>query len=338
MGNVQYSRPPFITREEMDDTDRKLLILIGGNPRTHYQDLAKQLGISKQAVHHRIRLLTEAGVLKRAVATLSVSYVDAVPVSISGRSRTNSMKRTLDRLGKSEFTRRVVVAGGNFIFVVGYLRDISDLDSYAEFVISEAEIAEPTVGIYCLDDGLMPNYPVDGSGSRKEAHRTLSPLDLKIIAVLQDDARKPVQGIAEEVNASTKTVRHHLDRMISEGCLDFQIPMDMARRGDHLIVASVRLADGASKAAIGRKILSRSFFMDQYVRTYSNITDMVHWVFWSDDIDATRNALGEVSEYEEVLSVVPHFCYNERMYPTWKDKLVEANRLASRKPSGRTAA
>ncbi|MCU0853316.1 MAG: winged helix-turn-helix transcriptional regulator [Thermoplasmata archaeon] len=247
------------------------------------------------------------------------------------------MKRTLDRLGKSEFTRRAVVAGGNFIFVVGYLRDISDLDRYAEFVRSEAEIAEPTVGIYCLDDGLMPYYPVDGSGSQKRAHRTLSPLDLKIIAVLQDDARKPVQDIADEVKASAKTVRRHLDRMVSEGCLDFQIPMDMARRGDLMVVASIRLADGASKAAIGRKILSRSFFMDQYVRTYSNLTDLAHWVFWSDDIDTTRNALGEVGEYEEVLSVVPHFCYIERLYPTWKDKLVDANRLPLSKPSGRTA-
>ncbi len=46
--------------------------------------------------------------------------------------------------------------------------------------------------IYCLDDGLWSDYPVDGIVKRKQRYRELSPLDLRIIASLKDDARKPV--------------------------------------------------------------------------------------------------------------------------------------------------
>ena len=74
----------------MDDTDRKLLILIGVNPRIHYRELAKRLGISRQAVHHRMRVLTEIGVIKGVTAGISVSYLNAVPVSVFGRSKTAS--------------------------------------------------------------------------------------------------------------------------------------------------------------------------------------------------------------------------------------------------------
>ena len=172
----------------MDDTDRKLLILLGQNARMHLQELARRLGITRQAVYKRIQALDRAGVMKGAFAGVSVRYLDAVPVAINGWSNAASMDETLDKLGESDLTRRVLVAGGNYLYVVGFLRNLAELDEYAEFVRRTAEMPEPVVGIYNLDDGLMA-YSVDGSGRRKQSYRELSPLDLRIIASLKDDAR-----------------------------------------------------------------------------------------------------------------------------------------------------
>ena len=124
----------------MDDTDRKLLILLAANPRMPLQGLAKRLAISRQAVHRRLEVLTKIGVLQGTSARVSIRYLDAVTVLVFGRSRTESIEETLNRLGVSSLTRRVVVAGGNFLYVVGYLREISELGDYVEFVTRTAEM------------------------------------------------------------------------------------------------------------------------------------------------------------------------------------------------------
>ncbi len=307
----------------MDDTDRELTLLMNTNPRIQVRELAKKLGISKQAVHHRIQVLTEKGVIRGMTAGISVSYLDAVPVGISGPSKTVSVEKALDRLGESEFTRRVVVAGGNYLYVVGFLRNVSDLDGYVEFVKRTGELVDPIVGIYCLDDGLMPGYTVDGGGEQKKAHKELSPLDLKIIASLKDNARRPVGEIAAMVGASAKTVRRHLDSMMADGSLDMNMPFDGLSGGDMFVIMHVILKDGADKRDVGRRLISRRYFRDQYIRTHSNVPNLLVWVFWSDNIAVIRRSLKETSEEEDVQSVMLNFAYLERIYPTWRDKLTD---------------
>ncbi len=306
----------------MDDTDRKLLFLITENPRVHFQELAKRLGITRQAIHRRMQVLTKTGVIQGTHAGVSFHYLDAVPVSIFGWSKTVSIEETLDGLAESEFTRRVVVAGGNYIYVVGILRNISDLDGYAEFVRRLAEMPEPSVGIYNLDDGLM-SYSVDGSGKRRQSYEKLSALDFRIIAAIKDDARKPIADIAETVGVSSKTVKRHLDEMISDGSLELNAPMDAAPGGDLLMIMHVTLRDNADKGEVGKRLLLRNYFTDQYMRTHSNLPGLLMWVFWSDKMTEIRRALKETSRDDDVLSVMLNFAYLERTYQTWRDKLPE---------------
>jgi len=265
------------------------------------------------------------------IAGISIPYLDAVPVTVFGKSMTASVEKTFDRLGESEFSRRVVVTGGNFLYVVGFLRNISELGSYVEFVKRAAEMPEPTVGINCLDDGLSPDYPVDGVGKRKQSYKELSPLDLKIIASLKDNARRPVADIADMVGASAKTVRRHLENMMSEGSLDLSMPSDLALGGDMFLVTHVNLRDGADKGEVGRRLLSKSPFQDQYMRTFSNLPSLLIWVFWSGKMTEIRKALREVGEDEDVLAVMVNFAFLERIYTTWRDKLPEVRTRPSEK-------
>ncbi len=305
----------------MDDIDRKLLVLLEANPRIHFQELAAKLGISRQAVHHRVQTLTDTGVIKGMLAGISIPYLDAVPVAVHGISRTSSIERTLDKLGQSEFTGRVVVAGGNYLYVIGFLRKISELGRYVEFVKRAADMSEPSVGIYCLDDGLMPGYSVDGSGARKDSYSELSPLDLKIIVSLKNNARRPIADIAHVVGVTPKTVRRHLEAMISDGSLAMSVPMDSQAGGDLFLIMHVSLRDGADKIEFGRSLLSKQYFSDQYIRTFSNVPNLFMWVFWSGKINEIRKALREVGEEEDVQAVTLNFAYSERIYETWRDRL-----------------
>jgi DNA-binding Lrp family transcriptional regulator len=158
---------------EMDDTDRKLMLLIYENPRIPLQEIAKRLGISRQAVNHRMQVLTRIGVFRSVRASISQHYLDAVAVAVWGRSKAASVEKNLDRLGESEFTSRAIVAGGNDVYVIGVLRSISELDGYVGFVKGVVEMPEPTVGIVCFGDGVNPDA-YDG-GIRKQSPKELSP-------------------------------------------------------------------------------------------------------------------------------------------------------------------
>ena len=315
----------------MDDTDRKLLNLICANPRIHFRELAKRLGISRQAVNHRMQVLTKIGVIQGMIAGISIPYLDAVPVAVFGISRTASIEETLDRLGESEFTRRVVVAGGNYLYVVGFLRNISELDSYVEFVKRAGEMSEPTVGIYCLDDGLSPDYSVDGGGKRKQSYKELSPLDLKIIASLKDNARRPVAEIADKVGASAKTVRRHLEHMISEGSLDFYVPWDLLPGEDMFTLMHVNLKEGADKGEVGRRLFAKYPFQTLYIRSFSNLPSFLLCILCSDRMTEIRKVVRMLGEDEDVLAIMPNLLYIERTYTTWRDKLPAALTRPSRK-------
>ncbi len=315
----------------MDDTDRKIALLISQNARIHLQELARRLGMTRQAVYNRVQALEKAGVLKGTFAGVSVGYLDAVPVVIQGRSSAPSMIETLDRLGESELTRRVLIAGGNYIYAIGFLRNLSDLDGYTEFVRQAADMSQPMVGIYNLDEELMP-YVVDGAGRRrKRSYRKLSSLDLRIIASLRDDARRSIADVAGAIGASTKTVRRHLEDMIADGSVDFDTPMDMQSGGDLFLVMHVNLKDDADRVTVGRRLLSKGMFHDQYIRTFSNIPGLLCWVFWSDDMSKIREAVKETSSERDVRSVLLNFVFIERLYPTWRDELLENAALARRR-------
>lgn len=323
--------------KEMDDTDGKLLFLLAANPRIHLKELAKSLGISRQAVHHRIQVLKETGVILGITAGISFAYLDAIPVLVFGRSRTASFEGTLDRLGESEFTRRVVVAGGNYLYVIGELRTISELDGYVEFVKRAAEMQESTVGIPCLDDSLSPGYTVDGVVERRQNYKELSSLDLKIIASLKDDARIPIADIAHLVGASAKTVRRHLEDMISGGSLELHVLMDNTSSGPILSVVHVNLKTGADKGEVGRRLLSKCPCPEAYVRAFSNLPGFLAVVFWSDKMTEIRKVFGEIGEDRDVLAVMLNFAYLERIYnTTWRDRLPEAQMRPSKRVRTRT--
>ena len=57
-------------------------------------------------------------------------------------------------------------------------------------------------------------------------------LDMKIIRVLQTDARKPIVQIAKEVNANEATVRRRIDKLLKNGVIErFTVVLDYHKLG-----------------------------------------------------------------------------------------------------------
>jgi DNA-binding Lrp family transcriptional regulator len=314
---------------EMDDTDRKLLILLAANPRMSIQEMATELRVSRQVAHRRMRALTESGVIQGMTAGISFACLDAVPVIVFGKSSARSAERLLDVLGESEYTRRVVVAGGNYVYVVGELRDISELDAYAEFVTRAAEMPEPAVGLPNLEDSLSARYKADGVSTRRLKYRELSPLEMEIISCLKDDARRPTKEIADMVGASARTVRRHLESMVSDGLLEMHAFIDSPSGGDTLLLLHVNVRPGSDKMKVGRRLLSKHFRPDAYARTFSNIPGLLVIAFWSKEMSEIRRLSRDVEEDQDVQGMMLNFVYLERVYnTTWRDKLADIRKRA----------
>jgi len=318
----------------MDDSDRKLVRLIEENPRVHLRELAKRLGISTQAAHHRMQVLFEDWPLLMLSGCVSGSYLGAIPIAVFGRSEAPLAKEALDRLGEGEFTRAAIASSGNQFFVVGELRDISQLDGYTEFVRRAANMPAPTVGIYCLDDGLCPSYPIHGVSKLKPNCKRLTALDFMIIASLRDNARRPIADICDMVGASTRTVRRHLENMISDGSLTLEMRGDPTQGGDVEALVHVSLRDGADKMEVGRRLLSKYPFHITYIRTFSNLPLFLLCVFYGNKMAEILKVLSEIGGDPDVVAVMPNISCAYRVYETWRDRL-PAIMIASAKETRR---
>lgn len=304
----------------MDDTDRKLLSLIYEDPRMPLKELAKRLGVSRQTIDHRMQILTKLGTFKTIKAEISFRcYRDMFFVSIWGVSKAASIEKVLDRLGESEFTTGVTVLGGDMVSVFGCLRSESGLEGYVDFVKQVAEMPEPTVGLVDFNDGINPAI-YDGP-KLKQDRRELSVLDFRIVALLHDDARRPLAEIANTLGVSIKTVRRHIERMRSEGSLDYHSPYDFPPGEDMQTLLFVNLRSGADKVKVGRRLLSKYPLRIAIVRSFTNIPNFLRALLSSEKMSETRRILKEVREDEDVVSVTPNLIYYEREYETswdWK--------------------
>jgi DNA-binding Lrp family transcriptional regulator len=308
----------------MDDTDRKLLSLIEEDPRMPIKDLAKRLGISRQTVSKRLQVLTKLGTFKCIKAKISHGYYgDLTFPVIWGISKATSISDTLDKLGENESTFAAAVLGGGVTLVFGCLREASELERYVESVKRVAAMPKVTVGLLSYHDGINFDFWSEGSTLSKSC-RQLSSLDLKIIASIHDDPRKPPEKIADAVGVSAKTIRRHIERMRLDGSLDFRIPVDFPPGESFFTLMFINLRSGADRVKVGRRILSRYPQRVQIVRPFTNIPDFLRALLRSDKMSEIRRIIEEVGEDEDVLSVRPNLIYFWREYETaWYYKVVQ---------------
>ncbi len=117
------------------------------NPRLPYRELADKLDLSVNAVHRRIQEMTRIGVIRAFTAKPTVAVLNGLSTITGGSSRSNDIEKTCLELGSHESTYWVSVAGGNQLYVGGYLRSINDLQGYSRFIKEMREMPDLVSGI-----------------------------------------------------------------------------------------------------------------------------------------------------------------------------------------------
>jgi len=170
-----------------------------------YREIAEKMDLSITAVHNRIQILVDMGVIRKFTASLSIIAQNAIHILIYGVSKVISINNVKAKLENHGNIYWLAVAGGNTLYVGAYLRNIAELDALVKFVRETAEMPEPTVG--------LTGSPIPAALKNIQIKTALCELDYKIIRSLKENSRKPISNVADEVGVSVKTARRRLDYM-----------------------------------------------------------------------------------------------------------------------------
>jgi len=309
----------LVDRLYMDETSYRLCQLLMMDPRMQHRDLADRLGLSIQAVHRRFQCLTDEGILAGFTADVSMDYLKAIRVCVWGRSKAQTMDDVLQPLCINDSTLEIFLGSGNFIYVVGLLRNLTDLESFTEHVVKAGQIQDAQVGIegYGLVSGIKV---IRGRTTQGEP----TALDYRIINALHRDARKSMTKISDELGISIKTIRKRLAKLINDGLIEFSVDWRTGEAGGIVSMMMIELRDDAIKDEVGLRIIKpgRTYIL---LGTCSNLPNMVFLLAWAKSIQEMGRLTDEVRKEEGVRSIMPHILTKKyRSYDTWRDKVLAA--------------
>jgi Lrp/AsnC family leucine-responsive transcriptional regulator len=291
----------------MDEIDILNIKMLFGNSRLTYRELANATNMSISAVHKRIKSLEDGGIINTYTARPSVMALKILWIMIFGTSKARSMQLISKELGQHESTEFVAIAGGKFLYVSAFLRDISELQDYSSYVSTIAQISQPTVGIINVPYMMAP--------------KPLTTIDYKILKALNRDARKSITDIADNVGLSAKTVRKRLDRMIENKLALFSIEYTPLFENSFITVFHLFLKEGTDMNSTCQHINEKYSQNVIHCFSFSNIPNFITITSWAKTAQDSQKILKEL-QTESFKDVIPHIFFSVRWYECWIDKLL----------------
>ena len=297
----------------MDRTDIILCELLLADSRTSYRELADKLGLSVNAVHKRIQMMMDIGVIREFTARLSLSGLQGLTVVMFGKSEPLSLdevKRDLQASGKVYW---LAVTGADFLIVGAYLKNLGELESCIRFVKETCHMASPFIGI-------MAPAPLPHPD---EASKGMQKIDYKIVASLHSNSRKTISQVAAELSLSAKTVRRRLAWMERNQLLEFSIDWYPDASNDIMTLFQIFVTPGNETWKIGTKMV-RDFSPNfLFPMLFNNAPEVFFAFVWTPTTKELRQLCESLDKYEGVQRIVPNIIYSGFIFETWRDRIIE---------------
>jgi DNA-binding Lrp family transcriptional regulator len=295
----------------VDKIDVILCQMLLANSRLSYRELAEKLNLSVTAVHNRIQVLIDIGIIRKFTARPTIFAQNAINIFIFGTSKTKLLRDLKPKIEKQGSIYWLAVGGGNVLYIGAYLKNIAELEPLVSFIKETAEMPEPTVGITFS--------PIPSTLKNIKIETQLCDLDYKIIHSLKDDSRKAISDVAEELEISAKTVRRRLDRMMKNYLIELSIGWYPDASNDIISAFHVSLKPDADKNT-PNLILQKHYPNALFYWGFSNVPNCYIFLTWSPTSKEVKD-LRESFELESVVqSVAPNIIYTGYIFNTWRDK------------------
>jgi len=291
----------------MDEIDIDLILQLAKNSRISYHELADRIGLSVNSVHKRIKTMLDTGIIHSFTANMSWTVMKPVIILIFGRSETRSMKDTIEKLGKSKHIFKVVIAGGNYLYVHGMLRTLSELDGFSSFVKKEGMMPDTTLGI----GHIPPEADLEGPD--------LSKLDYRIIHALHRDSRKATSDVAEELDVSSRTVRRRLFRMQEDNSIRLTIEFVPTASSDIITIMHLTTKSMADRTEIINLLINE--YRPNMIGTaqLSNLPELIICTLWTKTMKELKNIQDNLWNEGVFENIIPNIFYDLYEFDSWMD-------------------
>jgi DNA-binding Lrp family transcriptional regulator len=293
-----------------------LIMFLSANSRLSYAELAEKLNLSVNAVHKRIQMLIETGVICKFTAKVGQLGANAIVVFVSGTSQLGSFQDLPAKMKTHGSIYWLAEGGGKFLYIGTFLRNLSELPYLIDFVKKEAGIPEPKVGI-------MANANFQSSLKLKPADLILCDLDYRIIQSLKDNSRKAVSDMGLELGISAKTVRRRLNRMIKNSLIELGLEWYPDKSNDILTLLDLRLKPDAEIASVPYQILKKYSPNTLFYWSFANIPNSVTFTLWTNSMNELQSLRENLEKESCVESAVPNILYKGYIFNTWRDHIGE---------------
>ncbi|WP_019176387.1 AsnC family transcriptional regulator [Methanomassiliicoccus luminyensis] len=302
----------------MDELDLRTYQLLHANGRLTYREVGEKLGINTAAVHARIRHLLDAGIFTRFTAKLSLSYLNGVITFLTGVSGFKPLSPHINELVKSDYIEKVFLFGSNLVMLRLVLPKYDDLGPAMEHICETLRLQDVQL--------MLPSSMVIGTASvhpKYVGDRELTLLDYKIVNALHDDSRRPLIGVAEELQCSVKTVKSRLDHMIEVGAIEFSADWRLERSSGIPSVVMVDFQPGTSKTELVNTLRCR--FGPHIITTaqYSNRPDFMSANCWFPTMEEHGIFMRTLEGMDSVRTANSRIIQSTQIYETWRDKLLQ---------------
>lgn len=293
----------------MDPTDLQLCLRLLENSRTPVRELGDRLGLSVAAVHGRIQVLRDQGIIKAFTARIGLFKLQSTTILVWGSSRAVSNEEIRTRLKPDGRVYWVAFGGAGIVYIGAYLRNLTELDGYVSFVTKEAELTDPVVGIIPMGAGL-PEEPV------------LDRTDCRILRALHRDARKSIADVASEIGLSAKTVGRRLERMTRDGSAELSMEWYPDAANDIICMWQLDLRSGEDREKAVALLVNKYAANLLFTMRLSNLPGFLLVATWCGSMKDVRELQARIGQEKPFARVLPNILYTGYMLDTWRDALL----------------
>src|SRR3989338_5414727 len=230
---------------DLDQKDRKLLYELDCNSRQTIQQLAKKIGLSKDAVKYRINRLLKDEIIKSFNTVIDTGKLGFTSYRLFLKFYQLSPekeKEILDFLQKNKNLVWLVQVEGNWDVNTWFLyKSLEEMNSFwEEFLKKYGDYIEKReFGIYSnvtyfgrayLLDKKSNDFAMQIISLPKETE--LDESEIKIIELLSKDARMTIVDLADKTSLTSKTVINKIKRLEKDKIiLGYRVEFDLEKLG-----------------------------------------------------------------------------------------------------------
>lgn len=313
-------------QELLDKKDRKLVCLLSQDARMGLAQMAKQVGLSKNAVRYRIDRLRKKGIIKYFSCVLDIGALGFETFTILFEFRSGVHDRgILDTFANHPFANWVATLSGRWDLVAEFVcRDLDHFRSLIQDFLTrfgenltrfQVFLSFHTIKVSHLPDGLCTEM-LSARRSRSGPVET-DMVDKQILHKLGRNSEAPYLAIARELGTSIDVVRYRIAKLVKQGViLKFFGEISLPHLGytEYLYLARLRNLSAQRRHQIESAIrMSKSVtyaFFDA-----SSPYLVLSCAFSSQDgidtlVGMLKKQFGDVIEEQEYLLLKEHMSFN----------------------------